>query len=175
MKTATFTRLAALLFPASLIASACSYTSEYANQLVVASTGVAADGSRTSAIVEMPGMSRTLTPEQVAASAEFAVRARNGKILVKFIRVKGVADTIGRAQVSFDIVKGYQYYAGLRRLPAGSFSGCIGCSGSLKFPLTGSESASTDSLHIDFVYGVPLCKGCVAVRGDRGRMVAARE
>jgi hypothetical protein len=45
-------------------------------------------------------------------------------------------------------------------MPAGSNSFCFGCTGTVKFPLRGSEQASTDSLWF-YYSAAPLCKGCV--------------
>ena len=176
MKTTSFVRRTGVACVVALMFAGCGgWTSPDANVLRVESLGVPADGSRSYGLVEMPGVTRTVSPEDLSVGAAFAVRGNGGKILVKFVRILGTADTIGQAQISFDVVKGNTYYAGFTRRPAGKFNGCIGCSGTVSFPMTGSLSASTDSVHIDYVSGEPLCRGCVAMRPDSVRMVARRE
>ena len=133
------------------------------------------DSAQTFATVEMPGLIRTLNTFQVSASARFTVRAKSGTIHVRYVQVKGTADTVGRAEISLDIVKGYTYYASLTRDRAGVTNYCIGCSGWLTFPMIGSQRAPTDLLRLNYIHGLPLCKGCVALRTNVGIGVAKRD
>ncbi len=157
---------------AVVAAGACDrWKSPDENVLTVSASRLIVDSAQTFATVEMPGFSKALNEGQLGARAQFAVRAKKGTIRVRFVRVKGVADTIGRGEISFEIVKGYTYYADFMRNSANQPNYCIGCSGSLTFPMTGSASASTDVMRLNYVHGVPLCRGCIAQRRDSAEMV----
>ncbi|MEP6778357.1 MAG: hypothetical protein ABJC26_00600 [Gemmatimonadaceae bacterium] len=161
---------------ALVVSSACDgWTSPDENVLTLTANRYAPDSAQTFATLEMPGVAKILNEVQLNAQAQFAVRAKNGTIHVKFSRVKGAADTISRGEISFEIVKGYTYYADFSRQPANQGNLCIGCTGSLTFPMIGSESSSTDVTRLNYVHGLPLCRGCIAQRRDSAVMVARRE
>lgn len=169
-------RAAVLGVMAVAASGACNqWQSPDENVLTLSVNRFPADSAQTFAILDMPGVVQTLNETQLSARARFGVQAKSGTIRVRFARVKGVADTISRGEISFEIVKGYMYYADFGRERANQPNICIGCGGWRLFPMTGSESGSTDVMRLNFAYGLPLCEDCVAVRGEAVRMVARRE
>jgi len=155
---------------------ACNeWTSPDENVVTISANRLTADSAQTFATLEMPGVSQALNEVQLSARAQFVVRGKKGTIRVSFVRVKGVADTIGRGEISFEIVKGYTYYADFMRDRPNTLSPCFGCGGSKTFPMIGSAQASTDVMRLNYVYGLPLCRGCVTQRSEGARMLARGE
>jgi hypothetical protein len=159
-----------------LLAPACNNDEKNpdSNVLSVSAQSYGSEAAQAFATIEMPGFSKSLSQSELGRWARFAVRAKSGTIRVRFVQVKGVADTVGRAEVSLDIVKGYTYYVNLSRELQGSPNLCIGCTGFLTFPIIGSESASTDRWRLNYIHGWPLCVGCVTWRTKPEGTVATR-
>ncbi|MEP6832987.1 MAG: hypothetical protein ABJB74_06310 [Gemmatimonas sp.] len=145
------------------------------NVLTLSANQFPADSAQTFATLDMPGVAQILNETQLNARAQFTVKAKSGTIRLKFARVKGIADTISRGEISFDIVKGYTYYADFSREHPTAPHICIGCGGWLLFPMIGSEHGSTDVMRLNYTNGLPLCQGCVAVRSEGVKMYARRE
>ena len=125
-------------------------------------------GARMSALVSMNGRVVTLTSEQIGSatllgSEGAALRGLPGRgtMTVRFALTKSPTDTIAVGEVPFELTKGFLYHINATIQPGGSSQTCVGgCSGHAKFPLRGSESASTDSMWVYYVNGAP-CKQCV--------------
>ena len=161
---------------ALIVSNACDrWTSPDENMLTLTANRYAPDSAQTFATLEMPGVALTFNEVQLNTRTQFAVRAKSGTIRVRFSRVKGLADTISRGEISFEIVKGYTYYADFNRERANQGNYCIGCSGSLTFPMIGSERSSTDVARLNYVHGLPLCRGCITQRRDSAVKVARRD
>ena len=153
----------------------CDDDDNGANTLSLSAGGFGNDSAVVHTRVTFPGFDHNFVDYAKFGPVTIPVLARSGTIRMQFARIKGQSDTIGRADLSLKITRGNGYSASFVRLPAGMQVGCFGCNGELKSPMIGSASASTDSMHLSYSNSPPLCKGCVAVRTERVRMVARRE
>lgn len=156
-------------------ASACDDEESGANILSLNAGGFGNDSAVVHTRVTFPGFDRNFVNYGKSGPLTIPVSARSGTIRMQFARIKGPSDTIGKADLSLKITPGFAYSAFFMRLPAGMPSGCFGCNGESKSPMAGSASASTDSMHLSYSSGLPLCKGCVAKGRDRAVVVARKE
>ena len=172
---ATMSRwLAGTLLGAVAICS-CDDPESRANSLSLTAGGFGNDSAVVHTRVTFPGFDNNFVDYGRLGPVTIPVAARSGTIRLRFARIKGQSDTIGKADLSLKITRGNVYGAFFIRLPAKTPLGCFGCTGQLKFPMTGSASASTDSMHLDYSNSPPLCKGCVTQRSESIRVVAGRE
>ena len=159
----------------AIAVTACKNDDNVANTLSLGASGLGTDSAVVHTRVTYPGFDQNLVGYGGSGQVTIPVLARSGTIRMQFARIKGKADTIGRADLSLKITRGNVYSAFFIRLPAGMPVGCFGCSGELKSPMMGSASASTDSMHLAYSSSPPLCKGCITIRSERVKMVAKRE
>lgn len=154
--------------------TACEDEHPDINTLHISAGTMVADSARASAIVSMPGLELSFDSTALQNRVRIPIYVRRGAIAVKFFRVKGAADTIGRGEISFDIKAGNLYEAYFVRWRANTLNICMGCTGSRFSIMQGSASASKDSMVIQYFAGRPLCKGCVTQRPQRSGTVVAR-
>jgi hypothetical protein len=153
------------------VVAACS-GDDRANLLTLTAGSIGKDSGVTHALVTFPGFAQNFVDYGKVGPVTIPVVARSGTIRMQFSRIRGNADTIGRGELSLKITRGNAYSALFTRLSANALFGCFGCNGDLKFPMTGSASASSDSMHIYYSNSLPLCKGCLTQRRDSAVMVA---
>ncbi len=132
------------------------------NLLNIHASRTIAAGATVTATVEMPGVRLVFSDSQlVDQGVGLPVTARSGDIRIQFVATKSVTDTIARGEVSLRITPGNNYSAFVNRQGAQIGNACFGCTGTIRYPLAGSESASTDSLWLYYLNSPPLCKGCL--------------
>lgn len=174
MNAASFAKLCVGVAIAFAAGGCDDWKSPDENMLMIQSDGGRADGSRTFAVAQVGKYRYALELDDPNThSARFKVRDNRGIINVRFYRIVGTSDTIGRGEVTMEIVKGYTYAAIAGRRAAKAETYCFGCTGVVKFPLTGSAVASTDSLHVLYTHSLPLCRNCVSEKPTGQRTLVA--
>lgn len=151
----------------ALGAAGCGEPDENANTFTAYGAVNKPLGAQTTVRAVMPGRTVVFSDADLKTvhgdKGSFAVAPlipTSGTMRVTIVVTASPADTIALAEIPFELASKHSYSVQVQRAPANQSDHFFGPGTLVKFPLRGSERASTDSLRVHVFNGIP-CRDCV--------------